>query len=254
MKRILLLIAAVLVLAVVGVGGAIMSAFRGLQPAKDGATLGDGVTQVLDGYVSAFIVPAGEGQAVLIDCAQDPDAKALKAALEQQHRTVLAVFLTHGHGDHMGGCKAFPDAPVFAFEGDRGLIEGTAAAHGPITRFAKGDPAKSPKVTRALADGETVQVGEASVRAFAVPGHTAGSAAYLAAGVLFLGDAVTGQADGQVRNAPWVFSDDTDECKQSVSALAKRLEAEHAEVKTLAFAHSGPLEGLAPLLSFANAK
>lgn len=250
MKRALLVVVAVVVVAVVGAGGAIMSSFRGLAPISDGATLGDGVTQVKDGYVSAFIVPAGPGDAVLVDCGQDPDAKALKAALEKQHRKVLAIFLTHGHGDHMGGCRAFPDAQVFAFEAERALIEGAAAAKGPITRFAKGDPAKSPKVTRALSDGETLRVGEATVRAFAIPGHTAGSAAYLAAGVLFLGDAATGQADGQVRNAPWVFSDDVDECRRSVMALAKRLDAEHAEVKTLAFAHSGPLEGLAPLLAF----
>lgn len=82
MKRALLIAAAVLVVLVVGLGGAVGSAFMGLQPVKDGATLAGGVTQVQDGYVTAFIVPAGEGQAVLIDCGQDPEAKALKAALD----------------------------------------------------------------------------------------------------------------------------------------------------------------------------
>lgn len=250
MKRLVLGVLAVVLLLVLSAGAAIGSAFMGLQPATDGAALSGGATLVRDGYVNAFILPAGEGKAALIDCGQDAEAKALKAALEKQKLTVTAIFVTHGHPDHVGGCGAFPGAEVLAFEGDRGLIEGTAAAKGPVTRFSKGDPSSSRKVTRALADGETVQVGSLSVRAFAIPGHTAGSAAFLAGEVLYLGDALTGQADGKVRNAPWVFSDDLEEGRRSAVALGKRLAAENAAVKTLAFAHSGPLDGLQPLLDF----
>jgi glyoxylase-like metal-dependent hydrolase (beta-lactamase superfamily II) len=89
-----------------------------------------------------------------------------------------------------------------------------------------------------------------SVKAYAIPGHTQGSGAFLINETLFLGDSAGGQSDGKVRGAPWVFSDNTEQNRASVRALAQRLKAENSSVKTLAFAHSGPLNGLEPLLNF----
>lgn len=228
----------------------IASAFMGLAPVTPQTALPGGVVGVADGYVQAFIIPLGDGGAALIDCGQDPSATVLKAKLQELGLTVKAIFLTHGHGDHVGGCAAFPGAQVLAMEAERGLAEGAAAAHGPITRFAKNDAAKVAKLSRGLRDEEVVQLGAVGVQAFAIPGHTAGSAAYLAQGVLFLGDAATGQADGKLRNAPWVFTDDQATCAASLRALAKRLAASGAAVQALAFAHSGPLTGLTALAEF----
>jgi len=248
MKRRASVILGVVILLLFAGFGALASAFMGLKQAKDGTLLPGGATLVRDGFVNAFILPAGDGQAALIDCGQDKDARALKAHLEDQHLTVSTIFLTHGHGDHTGGCLAFPGAQIFGLEADRGLIEGTASAHGPLTRFTKGDPAHSPKLTRALTNGEIVHVGDIDVQAFAVPGHTAGSAAYLSNRVLYLGDSLAAQTDGTVRLAPWIFSDDLDTTRASVVALAKRLANE--KIDMLAFSHSGPLDGVRPLLDF----
>lgn len=242
-----ILIAVGVVLAVVGLALApIISAFLGLVPVQPVTQLPNGVVGVADGYVQAFIIPAGEGGAVLVDCGQDPAARVLRAKLDELRLTVKAIVVTHGHGDHVGGCVAFPDVPLYALEAERPIVEGSAAALGPIPRFGKNDPAKAHKVARALTDGEVLEVGSAKVQVFAIPGHTAGSAAYLSSGVLFLGDAATVQTDGQIRNAPWVFSDDTAQCRQSLLELGKRLDA--SQVQAMAFAHSGPRQGLS--LSF----
>jgi glyoxylase-like metal-dependent hydrolase (beta-lactamase superfamily II) len=109
------------------------------------------------------------------------------------------------------------------------------------------------KVTWPVRDGESLSVGQASVRVFAVPGHTAGSAAYLVSGVLFLGDAADTNDAGVVSGSPWIFSDSQAQDRASLAHLAQVLQQEHADVKALAFAHSGVrMEGLAPLIAFAQ--
>ena len=96
-------------------------------------------------------------------------------------------------------------------------------------------------------------LGQISVRVFAIPGHTAGSAAYLVNGVLFLGDAADATSNGGLRGAPWLFSDDQAQDRASLVALPQRLSQEGADVKAIAFAHSGVLaNGLAPLMAFAQ--
>jgi hypothetical protein len=57
--------------------------------------------------------------------------------------------------------------------------------------------------------------------------------------VLFFGDAATGADDGSVKAAPGVLSDDVPQSVESLHQLAAKLAS--ADVKTFAFAHSGPL-------------
>ena len=61
--------------------------------------------------------------------------------------------------------------------------------------------------TQLAHDGESIRGGDLDVRVYSVPGHTAGSAAYLARVVLYLGDSANISARGTMRAAPWVFSD-----------------------------------------------
>ena len=104
-------------------------------------------------------------------------------------------------------------------------------------------------VTRPLKDGETVRVGDVDVRVFALPGHTGGSAAYLARGLLFLGDSADANKNGELVPARWIFSDDLEQNRASLKALAAKLEP--GQVKYLVFAHSGVLDTDAALRAFA---
>jgi hypothetical protein len=70
--------------------------------------------------------------------------------------------------------------------------------------------------------------------------------------VLFLGDSADTNDAGEIRGAPWIFSDSQAQNGQSLVRLADRLDQEKANVIALAFAHSGVrTEGLAPLTAFA---
>jgi glyoxylase-like metal-dependent hydrolase (beta-lactamase superfamily II) len=213
------------------------SAFGDNSPIADGQQLGVGVETVKDGFVSVFMVDVGPGKVALIDAGKDASGKAILAALARRGlapASVAAIFLTHGHGDHTAGCKLFPDAAVYALESDVALI---------------GDAAK---VNHPLKDGEVSDVGDVRVETFAVPGHTPGSAVYLARGVLFFGDSAGASKDGVMMKAVRLFSKDSGLNVTSLKALASRLQPRAQEIKALAFAHTGPLVGFEPLAAFAR--
>ena len=71
----------------------------------------------------------------------------------------------------------------------------------------------------AIARDTTLVFGRDTVRAFLVPGHTAGSAAYLARGVLFVGDAASADHGG-LRAARRGYSSDVALARSSLARLA----------------------------------
>jgi len=253
MKALLKIVALVVVVLVVVVVGIVAVTFMGRQSITDGFEI-NGIRIVKDGIVSIAVVPVGQGQVALIDAGNDAQGKAILAELSRRQLgpdAVTAILLTHGHQDHTAGIKLFPKARVIALEREVGVIEGTEGFHGPVTQFMPARPT-GVKVTWPVRDGDKLMVGNTPVRVFAVPGHTAGSAAYLVNEVLFLGDAADTTDAGEIKGSPWIFSDSQDQDKASLVRLADLLGKEHADVKALAFAHSGVrTEGLAPLVTFA---
>ncbi len=254
MKRAVLFVVAFIVLVLV-VPSVVLAAmtFGGMKELVDGTELPGGARLVKDGYVAIAVIPAGDAAVALIDCGNDPNGVAIMTELQRRGLApdaVKAIFLSHGHPDHVAGCHLFGSAQVLALPQDIPVAEGTGRSKGPLPSMFDTPADKRTKVTRPLADGETVTVGTLSVKIFALPGHTAGSAAFLANETLYLGDSAAAGDDGKLVPAPWVFSDDTKENRRSLEALGARLKAEDAPVKKLAFAHSGPLDGLDALATF----
>jgi glyoxylase-like metal-dependent hydrolase (beta-lactamase superfamily II) len=252
MKRILLFTGLLILLFLVTAAVVVGSAFMGRQAIADGAEM-NGIRVVKDSIVTIGIVPVATGQVALIDAGNDPAGKAILAALTQRGLgpdAVTAILLTHGHQDHTGGIHLFPKAQVMAMKEDVGLVEGTAKPGGPLTRLMPLQ-ATGVKVSRALQDGDTITLGDVTIRAYAVPGHTQGSAAYLVNGVLFIGDAADMKADGTIQGSAWIFTDDQAQDRASLVNLDKRLKQENADVKAVEFAHEGlAMNGMAALDAF----
>jgi glyoxylase-like metal-dependent hydrolase (beta-lactamase superfamily II) len=205
-------------------------------PIQDHGHPADGVETVKISIVSATLLDVAPGKVALIDCGNDKTADAIKAALASRGlkaSDVTAIFLTHGHPDHTAGCKQFPKAAVYAMAEETALI---------------GDAAE---VTQPLHDGTVTTVGNLSVEAFWVPGHTTGSAMYLAKGVLFFGDTAVAWKNHEIMPAFSLFAKDPEQNLASLRKLETRLLPRAAEVKRLSFAHSGPLDGFEPFAAFA---
>jgi glyoxylase-like metal-dependent hydrolase (beta-lactamase superfamily II) len=239
LKYAALTVVAVLLLAVSGVVYLLM--FGG-PPMENGATIADGkVMLVVDRMgpvrVGIHVVLLAEGGHALVDAGMDPSAKAVIATLEEKRSAgandVKAIFITHAHDDHAGGAVAFQDAQIYAMEPDASAL------------------ARAGHKVHALADGEKVTVRGTTVEAFALPGHTAGSAAYLIEGVLFLGDAAAAISETEIGPNDFAYTVDVAQNHRSLRALAARLEPRRDEVRYLAFGHQGQVENLQPLLDWA---
>lgn len=241
--RILLIVLGVVLAPVLAIVAIFASTFSGLEAIEDHRRVGATIEIVQDGYVSMSILDLGNGHVALIDCGNDPMGVALLAALSHRDlgpADVSTIFLTHGHRDHIAACPLFTHADVYALAADVPLAEGRTMGHSPIAHVMSPSPT-GVHVGHPIADGDVITIGNAEVHAYAVPGHTEGSAAYLVDGALFIGDSGSITSDGHLRGAPWIFSDDQAQNLASMRALGVRLASEHETVTTIVAAHTGVL-------------
>ena len=140
---------------------------------------------------NVYFVEDGEGGVIVVDPADN--VEAILEVVGQ--RKVSAIFVTHGHYDHVGALAALREASGAP------VIIGTYDAHrvtDPEPGFV-GKTAPASEVDRTVEDGETIKVGKTSWRVLHTPGHTEGSVCY------FLDPVLGTNADG----APVMLAGDT---------------------------------------------
>ena len=239
--KLLALLALALVLLI---GGTLAYIFGPNQAPRGGPTLGPSVTQVADGIATVYLFELAHGGLALIDAGNDPSGAPILAALRQRNKTVddvAAIFITHAHSDHIAAVAQFPRAEVYALQAEADLAAGHEAYGSPIGHLAGETNSRPFRVSQPLQDAQTVSVDDLQITAYAVPGHTPGSAMYLARGILFLGDAASIGRNKQLRDPVWLFSRDTAQGVASLAQAIRRLTPQIDQIHFIAASHSGVL-------------
>lgn len=132
-------------------------------------------------YHSNTFLAEGEKGAILIDCA----GEFVFDILDKRGIRPMAVLLTHGHFDHVGGCgEAFARGiNIYCGAAERDLIfsQGNRSIFG-------GVPIPDFEIYNTVEDGEELDFGDIKVKVIATAGHTAGGITYMIGNCLFTGD------------------------------------------------------------------
>ncbi|HUG01677.1 MAG TPA: MBL fold metallo-hydrolase [Longimicrobiales bacterium] len=192
--------------------------------------------------------PAG---VILVDLGWFDARAALRrrlASIGARPEDVVAVLVTHSHRDHVGGWRAVRGARFFAADGELELLHGRSEHGGWLARW--GDRLWRPDLpeageirVRTFASDTVLTFGWDTVHAFPVPGHTAGSAAYLIDGVLFLGDGLShSRVFGGFRPPVGRYSEDPLRARRSLISVLRRARPLGVETVCTAHANCAPFD------------
>lgn len=158
----------------------------------------------LPGASNIGLVRGDDNHAVLIDSGPGKrSGRQVLELLEQQHLRLLAIFSTHGHGDHVGGNAYLVErthARVLAPAHDAIVMQ--YPIWGTLFTFSGAEPIREmatprfdpePCAVDELVTDAKIQVGGMTVQPVPLPGHTVSHTGYLVDGVLFTGDILAGE-------------------------------------------------------------
>ncbi|MCM8813486.1 MAG: MBL fold metallo-hydrolase [Candidatus Omnitrophica bacterium] len=128
-----------------------------------------------------ILAPRGESTAVIVD--PGAESERLKKIVDHLNLDIRAVFLTHGHFDHLGAVESFA-VPVFIHAADRDCLSDSTKNYSE----AFGVSLRVDGQVHAVQDGDILTPAGLSLRVIHTPGHTRGGICLLGSSFLLSGD------------------------------------------------------------------
>ncbi len=141
-------------------------------------------TLSLGAYQTNTYIVANDGHCVIIDPGYEPETIA--CFLEKNSLTANAIFLTHGHFDHVGAVQALVETlscPVYIHEAELSMPQMMTA--GPLYH------------THTYGEGDRISAAGLSFRVLHTPGHTPGSVCLIVEDACFSGDTLFANSCGR---------------------------------------------------------
>lgn len=178
-----------------------------------------------------YAARTADGRVFVVDLGWHGAENALERGLARigaRPADVTDVFITHSHRDHIKGWTAVRQARFHLAQAEVPLFVGQmghADLPSRVGAAAAGDagPWSGEVALRPFSRDTVFAFGADTVRAFLVPGHTAGSTAYLFRGVLLAGDAISRPYHTGYGPAMGIFTEDRAASRAALVSLFERI-------------------------------